>query len=234
MKFSALRAGLALAILCSIPALAQAQQQYGIPPGDYTTQRSTPPDGTRIDVTYVVFPSANLTPSMISAINTAANIWNAAGANVQLVTTGAPSVIVFDSTGARIVSSTGVLGQYPDGTDYHHINFAALPVDGTQVWHTDPNTPALPGEIDLISYMLREFGFALGLGVDLGGLDPSSVMSLLPPGAGITNRTLSAGDIAALQTLYGAPEPATWALFGVGLAALGAAKKSRRRFSPAA
>ena len=69
---------------------------------------------------------------------------------------------------------------------------------------------------------MREFGFGLGLGAATG--DPGSVMD--PSIAtGEQHRVLSPNDIAALQTLYGTPEPSTWALLGIGLLVLGAGRK---------
>lgn len=249
MKFSALRAGLALAILCSIPALAQAQQQFGLP-GEYVVQNSTPPNGTVIDVSYVVSPT--LPPAFGALVTQAAAVWNSAGANIRLVdstTLGAPPPtihmndfsipVVFPggsqpfTSGGPTPSITPVLGNYPDGTPYHQIIdiTTSVNINGTVPWVFASGTQTLT-QYDLLAFLIREFGHDLGLAYVN---DPTSVMNGIAgfqPGPAAT--VLSPSDIAALQTLYGAPEPATWALFGVGLAALGAAKKSRRRVSPAA
>ena len=165
---------------------------------------------------------------------TAAGICNAAGSNVQLVTTAAPTFIAINgvSTGppsAITVTSTLGVGTYPDGRSWNHITSATLDFhDSNPNWHTDPTTAPAGNERDVLSYLIRAFGFALGLGV-AGVGDPASVMTAGVPNPGVTRRVLSAQDIAALQTIYGSPEPATWALFGIGVAALGVARRSRRR-----
>lgn len=250
MRFSAVRVWMTLIILCSAPAFLQAQQQYGLPgtPNEYLTQSTSPPSGATIDVTYVAI---GFNATQTAAITAAANAWNASGANVLLTTApSAHTIFIINSGGSAGSNPTDhnlvinpaqpnpPMGFYPDGTGFRNISGALITVNQVNSsglpWHNDSTTAPLAGELDLESYLIREFGFALGLGLDLGGLDPASVMGNTPPGAGVSARTPSAGDVAALQTLYGAPEPATWALFGVGLAALGAAKKSRRRLTAAA
>jgi hypothetical protein len=178
---------------------------------------------------------------MLALITQAANVWNSAGANVQLVTTGTATINInsfsipflplpgFSSP----YNTTGVLGNYPDGTPFRQILNATMAVNsGLPTWYFGPGT-APPGQFDFLAFMIQEFGHALGLGFVN---DPTSVMNVGPfglfqPGAAI--QAPSAADIAALQILYGAPEPETWALFGVGLVALGALKKSRRSVRPA-
>ena len=235
--------GLIVGIFCSASALAHAQQQFGDPvghPGEYVTQRTSPPNGTSIDVFYFVGSGFTTGPgSMTSAITAAAAVWNAAGALVQLVPSLVPTsvtitsfAIPFPFQGTTSLSIGAPTGAYPDSTPGNHIDLSStlVNVDPSLPWFTGPG-PVPGGALDFEAFMIREFGHALGLGYVSG--DPTSVMnSTLAPGPAL--RVPSAADIAALQTLYGAPEPATWALFGVGLAALAAAKKkSRRRATPA-
>jgi len=231
MEFTISRIGLAAALLCSVPALAEAQgqQQFGAP-NEYVTQRSSPPNGSAIDVTYV---TSGLSATWSAAVTQAAAIWNAAGANVQLVTTAAPTTITINalSSGAPVgitITTLPGVGTYPDGRNWNQITSATIDFHDTLPgWQPDFNAPLAGNERDLLSYLIREFGFALGLGV-AGAGDPASVMTAGNPPNGVTSRVLSPGDIAALQSIYGAPEPETWALFGVGLLALGAASRSRR------
>jgi hypothetical protein len=226
-----LRNWVIVGILCSAPALAQAQQQFGDPvnfPGQYLTRRSSTPNGTSIDVQYV--SAGAFTPGMSAAITQAAAVWNAAGANVQLVTGPAPSTAFVlglpfgPNPGITLNNTTPGTGTFPGGISWQQITGSLTLVNlAAPNWFVGPGSPA-PGQLDFLSYMIQQFGFALGLGNT--GLDPGSVMANLAPGT--TQRVLSPGDIAALQILYGAPEPETWALFGVGLVALGALKRSRR------
>lgn len=238
MKFTISQLGMALAVLVSIPALAEAQgnQQYGQQTGpqsswEYNSQRSSLPNGTAIDVQYVVTGLPNV--NWGASITQAAAVWNAAGANVRLVTTPAPTVINinFVTTGQPMtitVNTVNGSGTYPDGRSWNQITSATIDIhDAGASFNDDPSV--LPGatQRDALSWLIRAFGFALGLGV-AGAGDPASVMLAGNPPDGAADRTLSAQDILALQTIYGSPEPATWALFGVGLASLGALRRRRK------
>lgn len=230
MRRRALQAGLVLGLLCSAPALLQAQQQYGDPGlygNSYLTWRNTPPDGSSIDVTYYISPL--FSPAMKAAILAAAATWNAAGAKIQLVPwdglTGTPEITINPVNlalpgflGVTGLTTNGPVGAYPDSTPYYEITSASILIN--------MNPATLWTTYDLYSFMLTQFGLALGLGY-ANGTDPSSVMNqTLSPGQ--TYSGPSALDVAALQTLYGAPEPATWGLFGLGLLALGASWRYRR------
>jgi hypothetical protein len=239
--------GWAIALVLSASAVAHAQQQFGDPanPNTYITQRTSPPfpipvTTQTIDVTYYVDPG-EFTATEHSLINQAAAIWSrAGGASVRLVEVFAPGAQIeftqpnlnnnTTNLADRQVTSTPGLGTYPDGRPWRQITNADIQIDrnlpATNPWYFNVGT-FLPNEHDYLTVLIREFGFGLGLGF-AGAGDPNSVMdNNIQPGE--MRRNLSTGDIAALQTLYGTPEPATWALFGVGLLTMGAAYRLRRR-----
>jgi PEP-CTERM motif-containing protein len=84
-------------------------------------------------------------------------------------------------------------------------------------------------ELDFYSYMLREFGRELGLGLALQAGPNADPLSVMNPNiaAGTQSGPFTARDIAALQELYGTPEPSTWMLFALGLGVLGVVLKFR-------
>lgn len=231
------------------PSAAFAQQRYGDPtnfPGTYLTQRDSPPvRGTNltIDVTYFIAPG-NFSNQEANLIRAAAAVWSnymvtQAAVRLVEVNSAAGAGIVFNSADlndattnlaqANLTTVPGA-GTYPDGTPWREITSATLTIDsdppGAPGYFTgNGNVPA--GRYDFLSLIIREFGIGLGLGFATNA-DPNSVMdgNLAP---GDEHQSLTPGDIQALVTLYGAPEPETWALFGIGLAVLA----GRRRFCPA-
>jgi hypothetical protein len=218
----------------SAGAAAHAQQQYGDPttfPGTYFTHRPAPLQV--VDVTY--FVGSGFSNPERSIITQAATIWNnsSLGGQVRLVEVTSPGDINFSSVdlndvttnlATRTLTSIPGAGLYPDGTPWRQITSVSIQIDsdppGPAPYFTGGGSPA--GRYNYLSLMLREFGIGLGLGFATS--DPLSVMdSNLTPGE--QHLTLSPADVAALNTLYGTPEPATWALFGVGLLALVALRK---------
>jgi len=232
-------------LVLAAPSAAFAQQQYGDPtnfPGTYLTQRTSPPvPGTNvtIDVTYFITPGS-FSGQEANLIRQAAAIWSnymQTQAAVVLVeaTSAAGADIVFTSAdlddatfnlAQRNLTTVPGAGTYPDGTPWRQITSATITID------SDP--PGIPGyfsgngsvplgRYDFLSLILREFGVGLGLGFATNA-DPNSVMDG-NLSTGDQHQALTATDIAALVTLYGAPEPATWALFGIGLAVLAARRR---------
>jgi hypothetical protein len=235
-------------VFLTIPAsLGAQQQQYGDPtnfPGTYVTQRTSPPTPPRFvpifDVTYFVAPG-EFDAAQHALINLAAATWSeAGGAAVRLVEVFAPGADIDFSQqnlnnnttdlASRVLTTAPGPGTYPDGTPWRTITNADITIDtipqgGVNNYYIGVG-PFLPGQFDYFAVLLREFGFGLGLGL-AGPGDPNSAMDS-DITANEQRSSLTTEDIAALQTIYGTPEPATWALFGVGLLVMGAVRKLRR------
>jgi len=228
---------MAAAILCAVSSLAHAQQQqFGQPPDTYVTWGTNTPGQTVIDVTYFV-GSPTLTGNTANVIRQAAAAWNNTGAFVHLVEAtgpgaGATADVVFQigaTPGGTFVFPT-TRPTTPIAPNWLQINGQVVVTASSAimpfVWDgTGPfTTPPLLWDFNTIA--LQMVGFALGLGPAAFG-DTNSVMTQnIPFGPGFTAPT--AADAAALTAVYGSPEPATFALFGVGLAALGFGRKFRR------
>lgn len=234
--------GLAAAILCAASAFAHAQQQqYGQPPNTYVTWGSNNLGQATIDVTYFV-GDASLSANQANLIRQAAAAWNNAGANVRLVEVTGPGAattanVVFQigNTGSTAVVAPTTLNTTPgagtlNGQSWVQINGQVVITASSLFlpFYWD-GSPALqpPGTIDFHTVALQMTGFAIGLGPAALG-DSNSVMAQnFPLGPGLTAPT--ANDVLAVTAVYGSPEPATFALFGIGLAALGLGRKFRRR-----
>ena len=232
---------MAAAILCAASASAHAQQQqYGQPPNTYVTWGTNNPSQPIIDVTYFV-GDPSLVGNTANLIRQAAAAWNNAGANVRLVEATGPGAaatanIIFQigNTGSTAVvapttmSTTPGAGTFPNGSNWVQIN-GQIVITASSLFlpfYWDGTGVQPPGTIDFHTVALQMTGFALGLGPAALG-DPNSVMAQnFPLGPGLTAPT--ANDVLAVTAVYGSPEPATFALFGVGLAALGLGRKLRR------
>lgn len=234
---------LAAAFLCAASALSHAQQQqFGQPPSTYVTWGSNTPGQTVIDVTYFV-GSPTLTGNTANVIRQAAAAWNSSGAYVNLVEVSGPGAAASADVVFQIGATPGGTFAFPttrpttglqpgtlNGSSWVQINGQVV-VTGSSaimpfVWDgTGPfTTPPLLWDFNTIA--LQMVGFALGLGPSAFG-DPNSVMNPnVAFGPGFTAPT--SADVQALNNIYGSPEPATFALFGVGLVALGFGRKFRR------
>lgn len=230
-RVGGIRALLAAAVVCAAPALAEAQsQQYGQPPSTYTTWGDNNIGTQYIDVTY--FIGGGFTANQENLLRSAAAAWNGSGAAVRIAEVFAPGADVdfsralvpgFQLADVNITTVPGA-GTYPNGDPWAQIQPGATIIVNNGIASWD-GVGAQAG-IDFEALALNLFGQALGLGLASG--DPTSVMqpdanySFVAPG----NQSLSPSDIAAIQAVYGTPEPATLALFGVGLLVLAFTKRS--------
>jgi hypothetical protein len=98
-------------------------------------------------------------------------------------------------------------------------------LDVGRAWVNDPNDVPNNGRYDIYTLVLHEVGHALGLG---HSTVPGAVMQSSYPGS---RRQLHADDIAAIQALYGVPEPHAGVLAAAGLLFGLAARRCSRRFS---
>jgi hypothetical protein len=198
-----------------------------------------------IDVTY--FIGAGFNANEVALINSAASQWSQAGSSVRLVevgsaaganirltmanlgNTGHLSNATFPAPGARItVPQSGTLNGQPwamiQGPENFTVNSFYSFWDGTG---------AQGASFDFQAEILDLMGHGIGLGFVTAGTQPTSVMQPTFTAGVPGNHSLSPSDIAAVQALYGAPEPATLALFGVGLSLVGFSRR-RRSSNPSA
>jgi len=238
-RLGVVRGLVAAAILCAAPALAHAQQQFGQPPNTYTTWGTNNNTGS-VDVTY--FIGSGFNAMQTSLLRQAAATWNNSGSYVRLVEVAAPGNINLSSSNIgsfalynlNMGTVTAQPGTFPDGNPWARItgpvtvNINDLTVFGGVVTYWDGNGLLAPSpQIDFQALALDVMGRAIGLGLSadpLSVMQPDASFSFSLPG----NHTLSATDVAAINAVYGSPEPATLALFGIGLAVIGFSKKFRR------
>lgn len=237
-RLAVFRALLVIASVGSTPAIALAQQQqYGqTSPDTYVTWGTNTPQAN-IDVTYFIGAGFNATQANL--IRQAAATWNNAGSALNLVEVGvlAGSNIQMDFVpiGAPVFSqmtlnSVPGPGTYPNGDPWRQIvSPATLNVNSNFNWWDGTGVQPV-NAFDLEAYVTTLLGRGLGLGNAAPGdaasvMQPDSAFLFGAPG----NTALSPGDIVAVNAVYGTPEPATFALFGIGLAAFGFSKRVRRR-----
>jgi hypothetical protein len=236
MTWLANRMGLATALLCLAPELAFAQQQqFGQPPNTYVTW-GTNNRNTVVDVTY--FIGAGFTANNVNLITSAATQWSQTGANIRLVEVASAGLanITFTmanlgntghlsnvTTGARVtVSQGGTLNGNPWAMIQSQEN---ITINSFYPWWD--GTGPQGARYDFQAELLDVMGYGIGLGFVNAGTQLTSVMQpTFTPGVP-GNHSLSPADIASVQAIYGAPEPTTLALFGVGLSLVGLSRHRR-------
>lgn len=232
-RLAVVRSLLVVAAIVSTPAAALAQQQqYGQPPNTYVTWGNNNQSG--VDVTY--FIDAGFNSAQANLIRQAAAAWNTTNSNINLVEAGAGANIEFNYVPiAGFVLSTMNMttaagpGTYPNGDPWAQIqNPVTFDVNSNAPWYDGTN--AIAGNIDFGAYAVTLMGRAIGLGTAGAGDLPSVMRPDSAFGFGSLGLTSpSASDVAAVNAVYGTPEPATFALFAVGLAAFGFSKRLRRK-----
>jgi hypothetical protein len=201
------------------------QQQFG-QPGTYVTWGAPPPNATIIDVTYFIAPGAGFTANETSLIQKAANAWSTVGGGVRLVQVGTAaganvniSFAAVGSYGQTTLTTVPGVGTYPNGDPWVRITGASAQFNSGFSWWDGTGTIS-GGEHDFYSAALDLLGQSLGLGF-AANTDGTSVMQKTIPANSVGNESLSPSDIAAVQAIYGSPEPPTLALLGVGLLVIG-------------
>ncbi len=223
---------------------------------------ATPPTDapTVTTVSYFVDTSAHggsaaLTAAQIADIHAAAAVWNAAGANLNLILAASDATadihVHMDTTsgcggGTIGCAEFGFFGHgtstYGDGHPQHPMaSHSAFP--GAQeltmyddstfgaTWYSGAAGGIGGSELDFLTVVIQEFGHHLGLGhndasAGHGEAALSPMNGLLS--AGTVRRVLQPGDTAALTHLYGtAPEPSTFLLTTLGLLGLAMQRKGR-------
>lgn len=228
----------ALALLCAAPALAQAQQQqFGqSPPNTYVTWGTN--TRASVDVTY--FIGAGFSAAQTNLINQAATQWSAVS-NVHLIQVGTAAQANVQFSIANLGGGTlanlnrnatlqpGTLNGAPWAQIQNPatVTFSTLAGTGT-TWWTGGAGPAA-NQFDFYQVALDVMGYSIGLGLLAPGVDPTSVMqNQFAPGVAGSHQ-LSTSDVQSVQAIYGAPEPATLGLFGVGLSMVALTWTRRRR-----
>lgn len=211
------------------------------------TWRTSLPDNTTFwTVTYFIDNHGGadaISPAMMDRIRDSARSWSFSGGSGALVElkevfSDAADIHIhntaIDGPGGilsqNFIAFSGHFATSSDGHTWHNIFAQASPrralveFDSAEPWFAGTGVPG-GAQRDYWSRAVHELGHSIGLGT-AGGAGFSVMRE--PLALGEMNRFQSPLDLEAVQHLYGNPEPATWALFGIGLGALGYARRRRR------
>src|SRR5436190_185864 len=244
-RLGLVQAGVAAAILFAAPSFVHAQtQQYGGPGGNtYATWGSQPPPvSQRVDLYYFIGPSVS--GAQATVIQQAAAAWSSvSGVNLIQSPNVISNPISIFVNAANLGASIGtvtplVVGStlstqqpttYPDGRNWYQIT-GPLTITVNNVFPFWDGNGVPPGgffSVDQTAIALDLWGRALGLAPTGGAgsvMQPDGSFLFSQPG----NHSLSTQDVAAVQAVFGTPEPTTLALLGIGLAVFGFSNKVRR------
>ena len=206
-----------------LAGVAAAQQQQFGQPGTYVAWGGPPPLSSPVDVTY--FIGSGFTANQTSLIRQAAAAWDNAARGIQLIEVGSAGAagltVTFNNGGgfgtANLTTVPGA-GTYPNGFPWRQITAANVNLNSNLNWW-DGTGAIGPGQRDFQAAILDLLGQGLGLGL-AAAADTTSVMQASIQPNVVGNHVLSPSDVAAVNAVYGTPEPATIGLFAVGLAVL--------------
>lgn len=200
---------------------ASAQQQQFGQPGTYVAWGGPPPNAGIVDVTY--FIGSGFTANQQTLIRQAAAAWDSAAKGLRVIEVGSAGAagltVTFNNGGGFGTATLNTVpgsGTFPGGFAWLQITSANVNLNGNLNWW-DGVGPMGPGERDFQAAILDLFGQGLGLGIAAAGDTASVMQANISPNV-VGNHALSPTDTAAINAVYGSPEPATWALFSVGLA----------------
>ena len=147
----------------------------------------------------------------------------AAAADIINIGTGDLAALGFGSGPGGVLGLGGGFFTHAN-PNIHSITAGVAWQDFAETWDTTIANGNPAGTFDYFTVVTQEIGHALGL----GHTDNSPGLDIMDGFYSVEQTGLSAIDVAHIQSVYGrVPEPATLAVFGMGLAGLGFMRRRR-------